>query len=1121
MDLIKEITNDLHLLLDREAAVEDKFEDLFTLFQKLVIGLTQEDLTSFRNFYARFRFLLSKWPFPEQERKELEAFRLFAKKNDRRLLKPDLFPAAVGVLAILLEKVDPSDELRQLQRRLAIPTPNTFTALLPIRNYELLKELKVMVTSWEEITEKAGTRYFCLKAYDLENLEGELTIFLPQYPYSDFTYLHSLLAPYWIVSFKDLIPVSGKIKTYKTGVESLVSIEPDYLIDATAIGECFGNKRVNSDTYFLSRLVGNLPGIAALKGSLVGYFLDERVINEEFNQDVVFKEGQKRHALKAAQFGQQAMLQVKQEIETEQLDNIHRLVEKEQAKKLWIEPTYFSKDHGLQGRIDLLAINPNSAAKDIVELKSGRPSNPSYNIAWENHKMQVVCYDLALGSTYGKGYTGTTAVYYSKKTTDNLVPLRNIVSESKEQGSALKIRNEIVSKVYRLAIGDFSMLDVIRQKGIPELPPYKQAELALFQKNYHPGTLATQYYCELLSFTLRELINAKVGRFANSNLEKTDYGFAGLWLDSLLTKEKGYRILYDLSLLQVNEKNAKITVAISNDQPHSFRQGDLVVFYPKTSQGYNALNNHILKASINKIDADQLVISLFNKQTDYSFIKDHPLWTIEPDFFERNYWSTISCLFNVLTCSDKKRDLLFGEREPGFADHEEFNHPALRANQNEALQNALAAQDYYLLQGPPGTGKTSTFLVNFVRESIQRDNKKIVILTFTNKAVEKICTSFRDPREGPAVPYLRFGSRHVEDPFLFRKMIEGDNPDEWKGIIEARKVFVSTVATFQNQWRLFKEFINYDTVVVDEASQLTEASLAGILTLFDKYVLIGDQKQLPAVVTQSEETCFTHSPDLNNLGFSDWRISLFERLYQNAKVKTWTKAFGQLTTHYRMHEKIADLICRHYSKPLETGTDGQICKQLSYKFPEFDLLHLLTTSRTVFIETPPDSSLKKNIKEAKLIANIIEALIDEGQVEPKDIGVITPFRAQIMEIKKCLRNRNELREKITIDTVERFQGDERKIILFSTTIASPGQINMLQSIASNDPNQTDRKLLVSISRASEQFILFGNSSVLTASNGYEVLLNQILENNGYVGSAWSEQVLQHLSNKLLYLQAGK
>ena len=126
-----------------------------------------------------------------------------------------------------------------------------------------------------------------------------------------------------------------------------------------------------------------------------------------------------------------------------------------------------------------------------------------------------------------------------------------------------------------------------------------------------------------------------------------------------------------------------------------------------------------------------------------------------------------------------------------------------------------------------------------------------------------------------------------------------------------------------------------------------------------------------------------------------------------------------------------------------------------------------------------------------------------------------------MEIKKCLRNQKDLRKEITIDTVERFQGDERKIILFSTTIASPGQINMLQSIASNDPDQTDRKLLVSISRASEQFIILGNSAVLSVSSDYEVLLAQIIENNGYVGSAWSAQVLQDLPNKLLYLQAGK
>jgi len=369
----------------------------------------------------------------------------------------------------------------------------------------------------------------------------------------------------------------------------------------------------------------------------------------------------------------------------------------------------------------------------------------------------------------------------------------------------------------------------------------------------------------------------------------------------------------------------------------------------------------------------------------------------------------------------------------------------------------------------------------------------MVVLAFTNKAVDKICEAFRNPREGAAIPYLRLGSRHVQDNNLFAEQIKGnDNPDSWRKVIDGHKVFVSTVTTFHNNWQLLRQFIPFSEVVVDEASQLTEAVLSSVLTLFDKFVLIGDHKQLPAVITQDHQLCQINSTYLNQLGIHDLRISLFERLMDNARRKGWTGAYGQLRDHYRMHEDIAALISRHYRVELKAGLPGQASREPVYFLPEGHFLSSLAGRRVVFVETPAEGGPKRNDKEALMAATIVHELVATGGVKPADIGIITPFRAQIAAIKEHLRPELLGSEELIIDTVERYQGDERKIIIFSTTIQDARQLRTIQNVAEDEVSLVDRKLLVSISRAVEQLIILGNSRALCASDIYQELIDGVI-----------------------------
>jgi DNA replication ATP-dependent helicase Dna2 len=217
----------------------------------------------------------------------------------------------------------------------------------------------------------------------------------------------------------------------------------------------------------------------------------------------------------------------------------------------------------------------------------------------------------------------------------------------------------------------------------------------------------------------------------------------------------------------------------------------------------------------------------------------------------------------------------------------------------------------------------------------------------------------------------------------------------------------------------------------------------------------------------------------------------------NARNKGWTAAFDQLQDHYRMHEDIAALITRHYRDGLRAALPVQVSRDPVYVLPPDHFLQAFTGHRVLFVESPREGGLKRNDKEALMAASIANALVGEGVVTPRQIGIITPFRAQVAAIRAHLRDQLLDNEDFIIDTVERYQGDERRIIIFSSTISDPRQIRTIQSVAEDEVAETDRKLLVSISRAIDQLIILGNSTALEASAIYRDLIGHIKEKGGY------------------------
>ena len=138
---------------------------------------------------------------------------------------------------------------------------------------------------------------------------------------------------------------------------------------------------------------------------------------------------------------------------------------------------------------------------------------------------------------------------------------------------------------------------------------------------------------------------------------------------------------------------------------------------------------------------------------------------------------------------------------------------------------------------------------------------------------------------------------------------------------------------------------------------------------------------------------------------------------------------------------------------------------------------------------------KSNAAEAAMAARLVEAIASlcaqNGELPDWQhrLGIIVPFRSQIALI------RNEMDKRaipsygdINIDTVERYQGSQRDIIIFSATVRSAWGLSILSAPVQQTDCLIDRKLNVALTRARKQFFLIGDATLLSQSQPYRELL---------------------------------
>ena len=995
---------------------------------------------------------------------------------------------------------------------------------------------RCIVTQWDD----------CLISATREDNDEEVSIdYVHPLPYvpGDRSYLKGLLRQDMVLSI-----VRPRMDEEGRHVQpELVIIDPDYLVNVTSVAHCFEAPSLTPLTELVRRITPFEQTQHTLMGNFCGQLLDEVAHGNEVAYTDSIREFFRRNALaflSCPDIGPDFHTQAQQ-----QKRNIRHMLQEVYATQtnrdfnldsVILEPSFICPLLGLQGRMDLLTLD----FATVFEQKAGKcewnPQTPAdrYGGKKTSHYVQLLLYRALLHYAYARvPYTQMESALLYSRYADGLDILG---SAPKLLFEAFKLRNQLAWCETYFAEGGMRHLERLTPERI-----YPQAQGILWERFQKPqlqsvlapiqqaSELERAYFFRFMEFVANEQALSKLG-----NRTKENAGFAATWNASLTDKREAGNIYEALHLVPTVDTDGTVSDVVlqfsrTDEQPDAdrsnFRTGDIVFFYAYRRESIpDATRTMVFRASITDILPEGIHLRLRNVQSSRE-VFDHfnhadLLWAVEHDFMESSYSGLYRGLQTFLTAPQERRDLLLGQRRP------EVDRSLHRMDDyggeefNSLVEHVRQASDLYLLIGPPGTGKTSFGLVNILHDTLLQPGSCILLLSYTNRAVDEICSKLVEMEQG-RLDFIRLGSDFSCDeryrPYLLSERMKNvANMDEAREMISRARIVCGTTTALNANIPLL-QLKRFDLAIVDEASQILEPHIIGLLSAahgagcaIGKFVLIGDEKQLPAVVQQGGDESAVDDASLRHIGLTDCRLSLFERLlhlYAYRPDGSLNSEVCHLLTHQgRMHRDIADFPNRQfYGGRL---TEVPLRHQIEHTPETLDhgdwMERMLCARRVAFVDCRPsdnpDEPDKVNGQEAQLVAQLVKHVYDmdtDGFSAAHSVGVIVPYRNQISAVRQAIDAYHvPVLHDISIDTVERYQGSQRDVIIYSFTAKKKYQLSFLTNNEYLDPRDgavIDRKLNVAMTRARKHLILVGHAPLLRHDITFGRLIDYVKANRAF------------------------
>ena len=571
----------------------------------------------------------------------------------------------------------------------------------------------------------------------------------------------------------------------------------------------------------------------------------------------------------------------------------------------------------------------------------------------------------------------------------------------------------------------------------------------------------------------------------------------------------------------LNQLAVEVFRTTDEDIEHNFEFGRPVAFFTFSDEDAKDAKISYFRFTgvVSYVDGDRMVVTVPDNARIID-LQGAEHVGVQLSFDETSYRLMMEALDRVLRGKGRLgylRDLFYSKgQKPETFVFQPMHFPYLNATQEQAVNQVLRAKDVAIVHGPPGTGKTTT-LVEAIHETLRRESQ-VLVCAQSNMAVDWISEKLVDR----GINVLRIGNpTRVNDKmlsFTYERRFEAhpDYPQLWalrKAIRELRgkrreargekfhqrleslksrateleiringelfgeaRVIASTLVGAANRLLDGQKF---GTLFIDEAAQALEAACWIPMRRVSRVVLAGDHCQLPPTVKSIAAL---------KAGLGK---TLMERI-----VETHPEAVTLLKMQYRMSEDIMRFSSNYFY-------DGLVESAPEVKFRSIlDLdtaMEWIDTSEFSDDESEDGGELsfkeefvgesfgRINKAEGLLTLHVLQQYFERiGKQrlldERIDVGVISPYRAQVQYLRRLLLKREyfkPFRRQISVNTVDGFQGQERDVIVISLVRSNDeGQIGFLRDL---------RRMNVAITRARMKVIILGNRQTLTRHPFYRQL----------------------------------
>ncbi len=507
---------------------------------------------------------------------------------------------------------------------------------------------------------------------------------------------------------------------------------------------------------------------------------------------------------------------------------------------------------------------------------------------------------------------------------------------------------------------------------------------------------------------------------------------------------------------------------------------------------------------------------------------------IDVVFDENSYDEMQNALKQASTLVEKREEghlikILLGEKKPAFHNgvlQQKFQR--LNASQEAAVHKILTANELAIVHGPPGTGKTTT-LVQAIKLMAQQDRQQLLVVAPSNTAVDLLSEKLTDvglnvvrignpARVSERLMSLTLDYKMTSHPDMkeikklkkraneFRDMAHKYKRNFGKEEREQRKALFAEARNINRQVENMEQYIiddvlskanvitatlvganhytvrhlKYSTVVIDEAGQALEPACWIPIIKAKKIVLAGDHFQLPPTIKSNEAA---------RNGFNTTLLEKSVALHPEAVVL--------LEEQYRMNEMIMGYSSFvFYENKLKAHVT--VARQLLFSGDR--PLLFIDTAGCGFDEKLEGTSVS-NPEEASFLLKHLRELVTELNThysicEFPSIAVISPYKHQVEVLKEFLSGAAELtsfEERITVNTIDSFQGQERDIVYISMTRSNTENvIGFLSDI---------RRMNVAMTRAKKKLVVVGDSATLSQLPFYGDFISYAQERDAYQ-SAW-------------------